>query len=147
MARPIKSGLDYFPMDVREDKKESLIFSKFGLIGKGLTIALLAEIYGEHGYYCDMSEEDKLIFAVRMKIDEEFLDEFLDLAFKIHLFDREMYDKYSILTSKSIQKIYFSAISRRKNIKYISEYLLMDFDDDITDEFLNANGGSYKNKF
>ena len=144
MARPIKAGLDYFPMDTREDRKALLIFSKFGLVGKGLTIALMEEIYGDNGYYYILDDDNRLMFASQMRIDEKFLEEYLDFAFKINLFSKEMYDKHSIITSEKIQETYFSAITRRKGIKYNSDYMLINLESDITDEFLNANDGSYK---
>lgn len=144
MARPIKAGLDYFPMDTREDRKALLMFSKFGLVGKGLTLALMEEIYGDNGYYYILDDDNRLMFASQMRIDEEFLEEYLNFAFKINLFSKEMYDKHSIITSEKIQETYFSAITRRKGIKYNSDYMLINLESDITDEFLNGKDGSYK---
>ena len=42
----IKSGIDYFPLDVSMDAKMELIEAEFGLTGFGVVVHLLQEIYG-----------------------------------------------------------------------------------------------------
>ena len=45
MARPIKSGLDYFPLDVDidQDDKVAIIEAEHGMLGFGIVIKLLNE--------------------------------------------------------------------------------------------------------
>ena len=45
MARPIKTGLDYFPMDVDTDEKFELIEAKHEIVGFGIVIKLFQRIY------------------------------------------------------------------------------------------------------
>ena len=56
MARPVKSGLNYFPMDVDMDDKVELIEAKHGITGFGILIKLYQKIYKE-GYYINWKEE------------------------------------------------------------------------------------------
>ena len=42
------------------------------------------------------------------------------------IFDKNMFEKYSILTSKGIQERYFKAVDRRKQVFVKSQYLLVD---------------------
>ena len=46
MPRPIKNGVDYFPLDVHLDKKFELIEAEFGLTGFAVVVKLLQRIYG-----------------------------------------------------------------------------------------------------
>ena len=59
MSRPIKTGLDYFPLDVRNDDKLDLIEAEFGIVGFGIIIKLYQKVY-ENGYFYDW-EEDQLL--------------------------------------------------------------------------------------
>ena len=52
----IKSGLDFFPLDVCLDKKFELIEAEYGLTGFGVIVHLLQEIYGKEGYYIEWTE-------------------------------------------------------------------------------------------
>ena len=63
MARPIKVGLDYFPLDCVLDDKIELIEAEFGLSGFAIIIKLYQKIYAEQGYYCNFSSEVALLFA------------------------------------------------------------------------------------
>ena len=42
----MKSGIDYFPLDVTLNDKFELIEAEFGLIGFAVVIKLLQKIYG-----------------------------------------------------------------------------------------------------
>ena len=59
MARPQKTGLDYFPLDVELDDKFEIIKSEFGVEGFGIIIKLFMKIYGQHGYYMVFAERDR----------------------------------------------------------------------------------------
>ena len=59
MSRPIKQGLDYFPMDVDLDEKFELLEAKHGLLGFAVIIKLFQRIYRE-GYFLKWNEETAL---------------------------------------------------------------------------------------
>ena len=53
MARPRKEGFDYFSFDVGFfwDKKIKGLKGRFGISGVAVYIYLLAQVYGDKGYY------------------------------------------------------------------------------------------------
>ena len=53
------------------------------------------------------------------------MSEIVSAAIRRGIFDNDLYEKYNILTSQGVQKRYFSAVSRRKQINVKSEYLLI----------------------
>lgn len=121
-----KSGIDYFPLDVSLDKKFELIEAEFGLTGFGVVVHLLQEIYGKEGYYIEWTEEVALLFARRYGLGGGVVSEIIEASIRRGMFDKEIYDKYRVLTSKGIQKRYFEAVSRRKSLEVDYNILLVD---------------------
>ncbi len=122
-----KNDLDYFPLEINinQDSKILLLESKFGLEGFAVLIKLYIKIYGDKGYYCEWNEVEKLLFARMLGIDADRLDEIISNCIKFKIFDKKMYEKYSILTSKGIQERFFFITSRRKKINVENSYLLI----------------------
>ena len=121
----IKSGLDFFPLDVCLDKKFELIEAEYGLTGFGVIVHLLQEIYGKEGYYIEWTEEVALLFARRCGLGGSVVSEIIEASIRRGMFDKEKYDKYHVLTSKGIQERYFEAVSRRKTIEVDYNILLV----------------------
>ena len=122
----MKSGIDYFPLDVVSDAKLELIEAEFGLIGFGVIVHLLQEIYGRAGYYIEWTEEVALLFARKIGLGGSVVSEIIEASIRRSMFDKEKYDKYRVLTSKEIQTRYFEAVSRRKVLKVDYNILLID---------------------
>ena len=122
----IKSGLDFFPLDVCLDKKFELIEAEFGLTGFGVIVHLLQEIYGKEGYYIEWTEEVALLFARRCGLGGSVVSEIIEASIRRGMFDKEIYDKYHCLTSRGIQKRYFEAVSRRKSLEVDYNILLVE---------------------
>ena len=120
----MKSGLDYFPLDTCLDDKFALIEAEFGLTGFSVVVKILQKIYGGEGYYVEWTREVALLFAKSIGVGGNAVSEIVKAAIRWGIFDREMFEKYSILTSNGIQKRYFEAVSRRKSINVRTEYLL-----------------------
>lgn len=125
MARPVKQGLDYFPLDVNIDINLQLIEAEFGLTGFAVVVKLLQMIYGERGYYCEYTREVALLFGRQIGLGGNAVSEIVTASIKRGIFDQEMFDKYEILTSAEIQKTYFEAVNRRRLIEVKNEYLLI----------------------
>ena len=121
----MKSGIEYFPLDVCLDDKFELIEAEFGLTGFAVVVKLLQKIYGQFGYYCEWTNEVALLFAKRVGLGGSVVSEIVSASIKRGIFDRAMYEKYSILTSEGIQKRYFEAVSRRKVVKVNGAYLFV----------------------
>lgn len=121
-----KAGLDYFPLDVTMDSKIELIEAEFGLTGFGVVVHLLQEIYGKAGYYIEWTNEVALLFARKVGVGGSAVSEIVEASIRRGMFDKELYDKYHVLTSKGIQKRYFEAVSRRKQLEVDENILLVD---------------------
>ncbi len=129
MGRTVKEGLDYFPLDTVMDTKIKLIKAEFGLVGFALVVMLYQRIYGEHGYYCEWTDEVALLFASENGVGGSVVSELIAACIRRGIFSEEMYKKYSILTSKGVQTRYFEATSRRVRSKLKDEYLLVSITD------------------
>ena len=120
----MKSGLDYFPLDVHLDDKFKLIEAEFGPKGFSIVIKLFQKIYGELGYYCEWTKEVALLFSRENCLGDKVVSEIVSATIRRGIFDEKL-AKQGILTSAEIQKRYFEAVSRRKEVKVKKEYLLI----------------------
>ena len=126
MARPNKEGLDYFPIDtnMEQDDKIALIEAKHGIVGFGVIIKLYKKIYSTYGYYYFWDEQKQLLFSKQAGVEIGKVIEIVDDAIHWDLFDKTLFKKYKILTSKRIQKTYIEATKRRKEIPMLQKYIL-----------------------
>ncbi|MEM4626447.1 MAG: DUF4373 domain-containing protein [Candidatus Bilamarchaeaceae archaeon] len=131
MARPIKTGLDYFPLDTYffEDTKVEFISSKFGHKGEIILIKLLMKIYREFGYYMPYNDDTITLFAKRAgsTISVALVRDVVMESVKRGLFDESILLKFNVLTSRGIQKRYYKVCteSKRKEIIILPEYDLI----------------------
>ncbi|MEE1013414.1 MAG: DUF4373 domain-containing protein [Clostridia bacterium] len=132
MARPQKTGLDYFPVDVHCDNKIKLIEASYGLEGFAVIIRLWQKIYAEQGYYCDFDEESALLFAAENRIDVKRLLALTEDACRRGIFDQGIYKAHRVLTSHGIQKRYLEGAHRRNMVNLDSRFLLL-AEDELTD--------------
>jgi len=130
MARPLKTGIDYFPLDVVNDDKIELLEAKFGLEGYGILVKLWQKIYS-NGYFIEWNDDISLLFSRRINANINLVNDVVNECLLRNLFDNGMSKLHNILTSNGIQERYFKICSdcRRKNIKLINEYLLVDIKD------------------
>ena len=127
MARPFKSGLDYFDLDCYMDDKIKLIQAEFGLSGFAVVVKLFQVIYRERGYYCEWSDNKAVLFACEecSNCGVNTINEIVGACVRQGIFSDELFKKYRILTSRGIQKRYFNAVSKRKKIEVEKDYLLI----------------------
>lgn len=115
MARPQKTGLDYFPLDVgfyRDIKVRKLMRSNGG--GKALVVyvVLLCNIY-ENGYYMVWDDDVPFMLSEILGFEEGTIHEVIKFCLSVGLLDKDMFTRHSILTSRSIQSRYLAAVKRR----------------------------------
>lgn len=127
MARPIKQGLDYFPLDVNCDDKLDLIEAKYGIEGFGIVVKLWQKIY-KNGYYLEWNKEMLLLFKKQINVDIKIIENLIKDCLNWKIFDKNLYNKFSILTSNGIQTRYFNAIDKRKKNGIIEKYLLLNIE-------------------
>ena len=119
----MKSGLEFFPLNVHLDDKMELIEAEFGINGFAAIVKLYQKIYAI-GYYCEWTNEVALLFSKKIGLGGNAVSEIVRAAIKRGIFDQRLYDCYHILTSKEIQENYFEATVRRKRVDVKEEYLL-----------------------
>lgn len=109
MARPVKKGLDYFPMDVDffTDDKIRFVAARFEEKGELIAAKLLCKIYKE-GYCIKWDDDVALLFATSAgkNITYGLVNDVVNELLKRGFFSRTMHMRFSILTSKGIQERY-----------------------------------------
>lgn len=135
MARPIKEGLDYFPLDVDifEDEKIEAIAGEFGPKGELAVIKLLCAIY-KKGYFILWNDLTQATLLKRLPgASKEMINQIVNRLVLWGFFDEELFNSARVLTSENIQATYFEATKRRKLSKP-SKYLI------------NVNNNSHSNE-
>lgn len=118
MARPRKSGLDYFPFDVDffNDEKIVAVAGEFGIKGEIAIIKLLCAIY-RNGYFIEWNEMLQMKLLHQLPgISSELITQIVSRLVRWGFFDKGLFDSARVLTSKGIQKRYF-AVAKRRNIE------------------------------
>lgn len=126
MARPIKEGLDYFPLDVdfHSDEKIEIITGEFGVKGEAIAIRLLCAIYRQ-GYYIKWSEALKYKLAKQTGLSANLIQEVLTRLVKWDFFNEALFNSSDVLTSRGIQKRYKQITKKRK--AEAGNYWILDF--------------------
>ena len=139
MARETKSGIDYFShdTDMFHDPKIRFIKAKHGIIGYAIYIRLLEEIYHNKGYYIKLDDDYNILFVDENNLDLNVYNEVLNDCINKGLFNKKLFNDYKVLTSKRIQRNYFDATSRRKNVLFVEEYYLLDVDINSLNDDIN----------
>lgn len=124
MARPLKTGLEYFSHDVSlsSDDKVQFIEAKHGIIGYAVFCKLLEKIY-KNGYFVKWEQRDEILFAKTNSVDVKAVKEIVSDCINEGLFSAKLYKGYNILTSRSIQLRYILGSQKRKNIYLINDFL------------------------
>ncbi|MDR1092085.1 MAG: DUF4373 domain-containing protein [Prevotella sp.] len=127
-GRPTKQGLEYFPLDVDffNDEKIEFVSARFGVKGEIITMRLLCKIY-RNGYYTAWNEDTALLFAkgVGDGCQDSCVKDVVYELLKRGFFDRSIFERFSILTSRGIQNRYANATNERKEIKINQDFWLI----------------------
>ncbi len=123
-----KNGLDYFSFDVDffDDPKVEFISAKFGIKGEIIAVKLLCKIY-RNGYYLHWDDDQAVLFAKRVgdNMSNALVNSVVLELVRRGFFDETIFNSFSVLTSRGIQKRYFEASKRRKNSDSHTQYLLV----------------------
>lgn len=114
MARPRKSGIDYFSFDVDffSDKKIRILKSRFGADGILIYIYLLCEIY-KNGYYIQLDDDYEYIIADDLKMSSDKVKQVLKFLLERSLLDSKLFQSDTIITSHGIQRRFQEAVKSR----------------------------------
>lgn len=128
-------GIPYVPLDCHfDDDKIPMIEAEFGLVGFAIVVKLFQKIYGGLGYYCEWNDRVALLFARQIGAGGNVVREVVAASIRESIFDKGMYEKFGVLTSRGIQKRFMNVAKRRRQIFNRPEYVLVraaDFSDDV----------------
>ena len=127
-GRQNKVGLDYFELDCQMEEKVRLIQAEYGLKGFAVFVRLLQKIYGEHGYYCEWTQDSELLFMSENGLNSgslQLLRNIVTACIRRNIFSDRLLKEYGILTSCGIQKRYLKAAAKREVVNLKKEYLLI----------------------
>ena len=135
MGRPLKQGIDYFPLDVDffSNIKIRKIAKACGPNASAVIICLLCNIYRDEGYYILWDEDLPFVIADQVGVSEGCVKEIITKAVQVDFFSKELYDKYQILTSAGIQKRFLTITYKRKEIDIDKKYLVSDVRKGVSD--------------
>ncbi|MBR7072060.1 MAG: DUF4373 domain-containing protein [Eubacterium sp.] len=130
MARPIKDGVDYFPMDTDfyNDDKVRLLRAEFGAKGMYVLNFLLCEVYGKNGYFINWDKNRCFLVSdgAGCGCSPEYISEFISGCLRCSFFDERVFNAFGVLTSAGIQRRYIRMFNSRDEIRIIEEYWLLD---------------------
>lgn len=133
MARPVKQGIEYFSFDTDffSDIKVRRISRACGPASTSILICLLCNIYRDKGYYISWDENLPFVVADTIGTTEGAVEEVVKKAIQVGFFNKELFDKYRILTSNGIQNRFKSAVLRREEIEYVVDYLVSECKNEV----------------
>lgn len=130
MARPLKTGVDYFPLDTDffTDKKIKLLKGEYGACGLLIVLSTLCRVYSTNGYYASFDDDDAILTADELGcgISPNLVREVVQGSVRRSLFDEGVFNQFGVLTSPGIQRRFIRAISKRDDIAVINDYWLLD---------------------
>lgn len=148
MARPVKEGLDYFPLDVDfavNDKTEA-IMGEFGPKGVLFMIYLLSAVY-QNGYYLQWNKLKQMQLANRIAgVSPELANQIVNRLIAYGTFSEELFNSDKVLTSQRIQETYEDATKRRKSQKPTKYWVNVDINKDTSVVNVDINTQSKVNK-
>ena len=140
-GRQNKVGLDYFELDCQMEEKVRLIQAEYGLKGFAVFVKLLQKIYGEHGYYCEWTQDSELLFMSENGLDSgclQLLREIVSACIRRNIFSERLLKEYGILTSSGVQKQYLKATVKREVVDLKKEYLLVSVPENRKNVVINS---------
>lgn len=151
MARPKKTGLDYFPFDVDffSDKKVKRLRASYGNDGVTVYIYLLCEIY-RCGYYVEYDEDLILDISDELNITTNAITQIMNYLFSrslLVLIESTLAVPVKAITAASVQRRFQAAKKgAKRDIDVAAEFWVLK--ENETESFIKVrpvNGNSRKN--
>lgn len=140
MARPVKNGLDYFPLDSSffADPKIRILKARFGADGITMYLYILCEIY-KNGYYLKMTDDTMYLMCESLRISEAKASQVMTFLFSRSLLKSILAVPDTIITSAGIQRRFQMAVKERAKktpVKVDGRFWLLDPDE--TEPFIKV---------
>lgn len=120
MARPIKKGLDYFPLntDFMNNRTIRRLKRKGGFKAIVLYMDLLCDIYA-NSYFIEITDNYIFDLSDQLGLEEKDIRSMIEIMIELGLFHERSFDKSHILTSETIQEQYAFSKSKRPDNKAV----------------------------
>lgn len=108
MARPSKSGVDYFPHDVDASSRKTLftIESRFGNNGYAFWFKLLELLGQQEGLYLDLNDDSNYLFLQsKCRVSETEANEILETLSKLGAINPELWKLKVIWSDNYVQRL------------------------------------------
>ena len=154
VGRPLKKGLQYSPWTVdvlSGDTDIDRLMEAKGCDGFVIYFYLCQMAYKFEGYYLKWSYSDAPTTAKRIGggVGSKTVEDTVNLCLRLGLFDKCLFDRHGILTSRRIQETYVTAVKKSKRLgnAIIADYRLLEKNSDSgglaqsapTDDFHGRN--------
>ncbi len=131
MAGKPKQGLDYaawFTDIFDNDTKIDKLLEAQNWNGFGIYFYLCMRAMGGNGYYYKWCYDDCASTARKMGggIRAGTVKEAVDYCFRIGLFDKRLFDRWGVLTSRGIQRSYWLVLKERRSRRVYKELWLLE---------------------
>jgi hypothetical protein len=127
MARPRKSGLDFFPFDVNffADARVKSIYAEFGYKGEIVVVRLLCAIF-QNGYFYEWTTPNiNQLLNELPGVSDTMLDMIVMRLVRWGYFDKALFDSVSILSSYDIQSKFRATCQRQHRNIRMDRYCLL----------------------
>ena len=126
MARPLKPGLIYFPLDIDalSDQKLRAARREYGYLAIVVYLELLCILYRDKGYYIEYNDETRYDVVSTILADAligkyqpttQTVEDVIDRLVACRLFSHDLYQR-GFITSKRAQQVYYRSTLDRKFI-------------------------------
>lgn len=129
MARPIKTGLDYFPfsVDTYSDRKLRRMIRNLGAEAAHVHLLLLCYIFRD-GYFMEWDEDYCYDIAECTCLPEETVQRVVEYCVELGLFEPTLFRTCNVLTSASLQQQYLEIAHQARRKSVIDRYNLLGCD-------------------
>lgn len=118
MARPTKTGLDYFPLDTQLDDKVFGVECVHGNDGFAVIVKTWQAMYQTESGELNCSDViRRTTLAKRANITEQQWLSIIDTAVSVGLFDKKAWEDDKIITSRGVQKRISKVFSERESAR------------------------------
>ena len=157
-GRPPKKGIDYagWSVDIFDnDTKIDKLLDAHGWDGFGIYFYLCQRAYGGEGYFYRWGYDDCASTSRKMGggIGSGTVRETVGYCLQIGLFNKRLFDRWGVLTSRGIQRRYWAVVKERDVRTVIADYWLLQEDEckgliktplngDLSDKNINFPAGN-----
>lgn len=124
MARSLKSGFDYFPLDTDffSDRKIKILRARYGADGITVYLYLLCEIY-KSGFFVKYDSDFEYIIADDLNMSADKIKQIISFLCERSLLDSTLLTSDTVMTSCGIQKRYLE-MAKKRTSKVAPEHAL-----------------------